>query len=383
MQPPGGLTAGVGVQGLALMRGRVGVVVAGLVALGLLVAGCRTATGAGPPAARPLGVVEGFGGSVTGGVGGETRWVTSLGDGGAGSLREALEAPGAAWVRFGVSGRIVLGRPIGVTSDKTVDGRGAAVTISGDGLRIAEASNVVVTGLVFAGGRGDTTDAISVREGAAGVWIDHCEFSDYDDGLVDITRGATDVTVSWSRFTDQDKVMLINAEGRPERARVTVHHNVFDGTNQRHPRVVGNVEVHAYNNLVRHWTGYGMQAAGGGVLVSEANVFDAGSDRRAIKSGGRVSSAGDVTLNGAEITADTTRPGPRPDGYHATIDTPNHTLQAAVDGEAGPVGAERPPAAPAARSEPDATVLLSVLVLVAAGSLWLVHRRGRASRADE
>src|SRR5688500_2732918 len=80
---------------------------------------------------------EGFGGSVTGGAGGEERWVTSLAGGGPGTVREALERPGRAWVRFRVSGRIELARPIIVTSDKTVDGRDADVTVKGEGLRVA------------------------------------------------------------------------------------------------------------------------------------------------------------------------------------------------------------------------------------------------------
>ena len=110
-------------------------------------------------------------------------------------------------------------------------------------------------------------DAISLRE-TEQVWIDHNEFRDrvtgdstlptffgakyqIHDGLVDITNASDRVTVSWNRFVNHDKVMLIgssdNAPGDVGRLRVTLHHNQFENVGQRAPRVRYG-QVHVYNN---------------------------------------------------------------------------------------------------------------------------------------
>ena len=161
--------------------------------------------------------------------------------------------------------------------------------------------------------------------------------------------------------------MLVNAENQPNLTLVTVHHNVFDGTNQRHPRVVGAAaEVHAYNNLVRHWTGYGMQAALRGTLLSEANIFDAGSDKSAIKSGGRVRSRDDLVLNGAVITRDQTNVSlHRPDGYRAQVELADLALRERLTRLAGRVGpSASPPSPPPVLALPESSPSTSPPVAV-------------------
>jgi pectate lyase len=110
-------------------------------------------------------------------------------------------------------------------------------------------------------------DAISLRE-TERVWIAHNEFRDREtvdstlprifgakyqihDGLVDITNASDRVTVSWNRFLDHDKTMLIgssdNAPADVGRLRVTLHHNLFENLGQRVSRVRCG-QVHVYNN---------------------------------------------------------------------------------------------------------------------------------------
>ena len=55
-----------------------------------------------------LDELVGFGEGTTGGAGGPVVAVTSLADSGPGTLREAAQIQGAAWIRFMVSGTIVL-----------------------------------------------------------------------------------------------------------------------------------------------------------------------------------------------------------------------------------------------------------------------------------
>jgi pectate lyase len=110
-------------------------------------------------------------------------------------------------------------------------------------------------------------DAVSLRE-TEQVWIDHNQFREratpgsrlptvfgatYQpyDGLVDITNASDRVTVSWNRFLNHDKAMLIGASddapGDVGRLRVTLHHNHFENIGQRAPRVRYG-QVHVYNN---------------------------------------------------------------------------------------------------------------------------------------
>lgn len=212
------------------------------------------------------------------------------------------------WVVFDVEGDIVLSRRLRPASQLTIDGRGRRVRLLGHGVELVGVENVILTHLTFAeGAGGETNDACAVRRSRT-VWIDHCTFSGFGDGLLDITRGGTDVTVSWCRFRDHRKTMLIGAN--PDHTgdreiRVTLHHNWFHGTHSRHPRLRWG-SVHAFNNLFEAWGGYAMGSSHHGRLLSEANVFAPAKDRDAIlcqvgddPEPGAVVSRGDLLLGEA------------------------------------------------------------------------------------
>ncbi|MFA9440217.1 polysaccharide lyase family 1 protein [Uliginosibacterium sp. sgz301328] len=127
------------------------------------------------------------------------------------------------------------------------------------------------------GGRWNSEyDLISVNGGKR-VWIDHCTFNDGDrpdklyppvfpyphnqveqkvqhhDGLVDITNGGDFVTLSYNLFKDHDKTSLIGGSDSnkldPGKLSTTYHHNWFDNSGQRLPRVRFG-KVHTYNNYI-------------------------------------------------------------------------------------------------------------------------------------
>jgi pectate lyase len=244
---------------------------------------------------------------VTGGAGGEPAWVTSLADAGPGTLRELAAGDAPRWIRFGVSGPLRLASPLAVGANKTIDGRGARVLVTRHGLVVAGVTDVVIANLLFADGAGD---ALHVTEGAARVWIHHCSFARWEDGCIDVTRAATDVTVSWCRFTEHEKVLLVGASPAQRGdvvMRVTLHHNYFARTAERHPRLRFG-KVHAYNNYHERWRAYGAAASMEGELRSEANVYEAAGDPDAVlvqagrdPAPGFVRSIGDLALGGARI----------------------------------------------------------------------------------
>ncbi|MGD8778462.1 MAG: T9SS type A sorting domain-containing protein [Ignavibacteria bacterium] len=173
------------------------------------------------------------------------------------------------------------------TYDLTIFGKGNNAVIEGFGLNITESHNIIVRNIEF---RDCPDDAINVQGSLTHhVCIDHCTFSDspdvdYDavrhDGLVDIKRGANYVTVSWNHFYNHHKTCLLghnDANGDQDigRLKVTYHHNWFEGTRERMPRVRFG-EVHVFNNFYDNRSGrmnYAIASTMDAKVVVEGNYF--------------------------------------------------------------------------------------------------------------
>ena len=250
-----------------------------VLAVPVLIAGgvAGAAHGQGTTGAQPFGVLDQVGwstqnGGTTGGGSASATTVTS-----ASALTSALGSTSAAVIR--VSGTISCSGMLRVRSNKTIIGNSGA-TIAGCGLNVNGDRNVIIRNLNF---RNWNDDAINVQESATNIWIDHNSFSNGYDGAVDIKRGSDFVTVSWNRVFSHDKSMLLghsDDNGSQDRGhlRVTYHHNYFDGSTQRHPRVRFGNPVHVYNNYYRSNSGYGVASTEGAGVLVEANSFEGVSD---------------------------------------------------------------------------------------------------------
>jgi pectate lyase len=222
------------------------------------------------PNPQPPGGLVGWGtqgGGTTGGGNASPTTVTS-----ASALTSALAGSGTAVIR--VSGTISCSGMLSVASNKSIIGNSGA-TIAGCGFNIDEASNVIVRNLTF---RDWDDDAINVQYSTR-VWIDHNSFTNGFDGAVDIKRASDFVTVSWNRFFGHEKTMLLghsddNAGEDRGHLRVTYHHNWFDGTNSRHPRVRFGNPVHVYNNYYNNIGDYGVASTMEGCVIVEGNYFE-------------------------------------------------------------------------------------------------------------
>ncbi len=239
---------------------------------------CRVA---GSPAG--FATVDAWGQSgTTGGAGGPVVAVDT-----AAELIAAIGTPGPRTVC--VSGMITL--PAGmydVTSDKSILGVGATAGITGGGLNIglpfsdvttppADAvHNVIVQNLTF---RGASDDSINVQSFSHHIWIDHNDLAQGYDGLIDVKRGSSYVTVSWNHTHHHTKNMLLghddgNAAQDTGRLKVTYHHNWFDATPQRNPRVRFGEPVHVYNNYYFYNTDTGVACQNTAGCVVEGNYFE-------------------------------------------------------------------------------------------------------------
>ncbi|GAA2667072.1 MULTISPECIES: polysaccharide lyase family 1 protein [Actinosynnema] len=239
----------------------------GLVVVAVLVGASVAAPSAGAASFN----LEGWatqGGGTTGGGNASPTTVTS-----ASQFTTAVQASGAGVIRF--SGTINLSSMTKVASNKTILGVGSGATITGQGLNIANASNVIVRNVNF---RNWGDDAINVQYSTR-VWLDHNSFANGSDGALDVKRASDYVTVSWNKFSSHDKTMLLghsddNASEDTGKLRVSYHHNWFDGTNQRHPRVRFGNPVHVYNNYYGGVTSYGVASTKDAGVLVEGNYFE-------------------------------------------------------------------------------------------------------------
>ncbi|WP_422773605.1 RICIN domain-containing protein [Plantactinospora sp. WMMC1484] len=230
----------------------------------------KVATGGGDPGPgpSPTGLVGWAtqGGGTTGGGSASATTVTS-----SSALSSAVSGSTARVVR--ISGSISCSGMIAVGSNKTIVGNSGA-QIVGCGLNVSNASNVIIQNITF---RDWDDDAINVQYSTR-VWVDHNSFTNGYDGAVDVKRASDYVTISWNRVFNHDKSMLLghsdnNAGEDVGRLRVTYHHNWFDGSGTRHPRVRFGNPVHVFNNYY-YDNEYGVASTmNAGVLV-EGNYFE-------------------------------------------------------------------------------------------------------------
>jgi pectate lyase len=204
---------------------------------------------------------------TTGGAGGPTVTVST-----SSALTSAVGQSGPLVVQ--VSGSIALSSDANVASNKTIIGLGSTAAISGHGLVISNVQNVIVRNIAFSNA---AVNSITVQTLAHHVWIDHDSFTNAGDTLIDIKRQANWVTVSWCVFTNTLETIL---EGHSDTftqdigfLKVTYHHNWFDGTTERHPRVRFSDPTHVFNNYYLNIGTYGVASTmNAGVLV-EGNFF--------------------------------------------------------------------------------------------------------------
>lgn len=171
-----------------------------------------------------------------------------------------------------------------IPSNTTIIGDERGASVIGANFMVKNVDNVIIRNIQFenasdcfpqwdptdgsTGNWNSQYDNLSVYN-ATHVWVDHNSFTDgsqpesvqptyfgrpYEqhDGECDITKGADLVTASWNRFSSHDKTMLIGSTDSPTydvgKLRVTLHHNDFENTVERLPRVRYG-QVHVYDNF--------------------------------------------------------------------------------------------------------------------------------------
>lgn len=164
----------------------------------------------------------------------------------------------------------------------TLEGVGEDATVNGWGIRVKNAENVEIRNLGIMNVDSDEGDNIGLQQSNEYVWVHNCDFfygdagSDADqkkgDGALDCKK-STYVTFSYNHFWDNGKSNLLGlSEGTTEGYYITYHHNWYDHSDSRHPRV-RYYSAHVYNNYYDGNAKYGIGVTMAGSIFAEANYF--------------------------------------------------------------------------------------------------------------
>ena len=161
----------------------------------------------------------------------------------------------------------------------TIEGVGDDATTKGFGFLIRNAAYVELRNFA---NMLCMDDAISLDTKNEHIWVHNLDLfygktgSDADqvkgDGTIDIKGDSRYVTISYNHLWDNGKASLCGMKSETAPNWITYHHNWFDHTDSRHPRI-RTMSIHAYNNYYDGNSKYGVGAAYQSNAFVEANYF--------------------------------------------------------------------------------------------------------------
>lgn len=179
-------------------------------------------------------------------------------------------------------GDIVIENKNNVSSSITFEGVGTDAVANGWGIRIKTASNIEVRNLGFMLTNAGEGDNVGLQQANDHIWVHNCDLfygsagADADqekgDGAMDCKK-STYVTFSYNHFWDSGKSNLLGlSEGTTSGLYITYHHNWYDHSDSRHPRV-RYYSAHVYNNYYDGNSKYGAGSTLGSSVFMEGNFF--------------------------------------------------------------------------------------------------------------
>ncbi|SHG11483.1 pectate lyase family protein [Flavobacterium johnsoniae] len=181
-----------------------------------------------------------------------------------------------------MNGDLVIENNNNAASYITMEGIGNDATADGWGIRVKNASNIEIRNIGIMNVDSGEGDNIGLQQDNDYVWVHNCDFfygkpgSDADqikgDGALDCKK-STYVTFSYNHFWDNGKSNLLGlSEGTTEGLFITYHHNWYDHSDSRHPRI-RYYSAHVYNNYYDGNSKYGVGSTLGSSVFVEANFF--------------------------------------------------------------------------------------------------------------
>ena len=185
----------------------------------------------------------------------------------------------------------------------TLEGIGDDATLRGFGLLVRNAANVELRNFAI---MRCMDDCVSLDTDNKFIWVHHLDFfygqkgSDADqakgDGTTDIKDDSQYITVAYNHYFDSGKSSLCGMKSESGPNYIDYHHNWFDHSDSRHPRV-RTMSVHVWNNYYDGCAKYGVGATTGSSVFVERNYFRATKDPMLISQQG-TDAKGNGTFSG-------------------------------------------------------------------------------------
>jgi hypothetical protein len=222
---------------------------------------------------------EGYGNATPGGENGEIYRVTTLRDGGPGSLRDGVleRTSRPRKIVFDIGGTISLTKDLLVNQPYlTIDGSSApspGITITQDWFTwefvVGGTHDVVLRdlrflGLFVDGGQTGGNNAVVTIDGdrkpdlaVKRIVFDHLTVTRAGDAGPDIWGNAEDITIQWCLFFDSLHPTTVSGYAdqiHTVRQRISMHHNVYALNSERNPQLRADIRTFDYvNNIVYGW----------------------------------------------------------------------------------------------------------------------------------
>ncbi len=216
-------------------------------------------------AQKPNFGLVGFGVGTVGGAGGTVVTVSNYDD-------FTTNVTGTDKKIIYINGTITApggGVILDIGSNKSIIGVGNTAFLKMINLHLKNSQQVIIQNIkmsMIGSTLGGDADMISIETTSANeakyIWIDHCEFfntyptlpetaskKDLYDGMIDIKKSSSLITISWNYFHDHWKCSLIGYTASDVYDRkITYHHNHFKNIKSRAPSYRGGT-AHIYNNF--------------------------------------------------------------------------------------------------------------------------------------
>lgn len=161
----------------------------------------------------------------------------------------------------------------------TVEGIGDDACFNGFGFGIINGTNVEVRNMAFFF-QGSSDDNMEIK-GTQHIWVHNCDYfygeqggGDHGkgDGSLDSKDCASFCTFAYNHYHDTGKSNLCGMKSESESNLICYHHNWFDHSDSRHPRVRTST-VHVWNNYYDGVSKYGVGVTCGASVFVESNYF--------------------------------------------------------------------------------------------------------------
>ncbi len=162
----------------------------------------------------------------------------------------------------------------------TIEGIGEDATVYGFGFLVRNCGNIEFRNFAI---MCFMDDGISMDTANTNIWVHDMDFfygstgGDSDqakgDGTVDLKGDSKFITISYNHFWDAGKSSLCGMKSETGPNYITYHHNWFDHSDSRHPRI-RTMSVHVYNNFYDGNSKYGVGAAYQSDAFVESNYFN-------------------------------------------------------------------------------------------------------------